>query len=69
MPVKCSFIKFEIRDFMVTRVLLFGCSRQLIFIDVKFVAELSFRPLVQFRTVSITLDQTNTLGNIPGLLF
>ena len=33
------------------------------------VAELSFRPLVQFRTVSITLDQTNSLGNITGLFF
>ena len=34
MPVKCSFIIFGIRDFMLTVVLLFGCLRQLIFIDV-----------------------------------
>ena len=31
--------------------------------------KLSFRPLVQFRTVSITLDQTNILSNITGLFF
>ena len=36
MPVKCSFIIFEFRDFMLTVVLLFGCLRQLIFIDVFF---------------------------------
>ena len=34
MPVKCSFIIFGIREFMLTVVLLFGCLRQLIFIDV-----------------------------------
>jgi len=34
--VKCSFIIFEIRDFMLTVVLLFGCLKQLIFIDVFF---------------------------------
>ena len=36
MPVKCSFIIFEILDFMLTVVLLFGCLRQLISIDVFF---------------------------------
>ena len=36
MPVKCSFIIFGIRDFMLIEVLLFGCLRQLIFIDVFF---------------------------------
>ena len=35
-PIKSSFIIFEIRDFMLTVVLLFGCLRQLIFIDVFF---------------------------------
>ena len=36
MPVKRSFIIFGIRDFMLTVVLLFGCLRQLLFIDVFF---------------------------------
>ena len=36
MPVKCSFIIFGICDFMLTVELLFGCLRQLIFIDVFF---------------------------------
>ena len=36
MPVKCSFIIFEILDFMLTVALLFGCLRQSIFIDAFF---------------------------------
>ena len=36
MPVKCSFIIFGIRDFMLVVVLLFGCLRQLIYMDIFF---------------------------------
>ena len=36
MPVKCSFIIFGIRVFILVVVLLFDCLRQLIFLDVFF---------------------------------